>query len=117
MTPDRAARLRSSVGQVPLSIEYLLVTLATTIAEIESNPLGGGEAFIPGRYPYTYGWDYARSHASEIGWLDDSTLSRSSVSRFFHDAFGDDDVVTAATMLADAYLREHHITKPVEEPK
>lgn len=81
---------------------------AKTIAHIESIPTVR-ERFVPTRYPYTYAYDYLKTHADEFGlprWMcraDYAAILR-----------GNDDKDAICTMLADAYLREWGISKPEE---
>lgn len=62
--------------------------------------------FIPTRYPYTYAYDYIRSHNEEFGVP--LATSRADCAGLFKDGPAKEEVVR---LLADAYLREHGIIK------
>ena len=92
---------------LPTKVKPTLESLRAAIEKIEASP-PRAEPFSPTRYPYTYACDYFKEHAYEFGWLRGHP-SRSDVSRFLLFTFGETEVEAAATLLADAYLREHHI--------
>ena len=92
---------------LPTKVKPTLESLRATIEKIEASP-PRAEPFSPARYPYSYACDYFREHAYEFGWRRGHP-SRPEVSRFLLFSFGETEVEAAATLLADAYLREHHI--------
>lgn len=81
----------------------------STVAEIEAIPTAM-ERFTPTRYPYTYAYDYLKTHAQEFGLSDKPfvTLSRSDCAELFRGNPNKDEI---CRLLADAYLREWNIKK------
>lgn len=79
-----------------------------TIAQIEARPTTG-ETFIPTRYPYTYAYDYLRSHATDFGIDQDTAGSRSATAGWLrqHLGYGSDDPrhLPIVEALADAYMK------------
>jgi len=74
-------------------------------------------AAIPGRYPYTYAYDFLRSNASVFGIPEG--LSRAEAARLLRDRLGapddgspDPEVEQVCKALADAYLRENNEILP-----
>lgn len=65
---------------------------------------------IATRYPYTYAYDFIRSHAEVFGL--EGTPSRADVGQWLYDALGVDDSSplhrAVCEALADAYLKEHN---------
>lgn len=74
-----------------------------------------GSKFIAGRYPYTYAYDYVRSHwvvFKEVLGLPGPMPSRSEMSAHLQVFCPDPRLAQEMiTRLADAYLREHHIER------
>lgn len=64
---------------------------------------------IPGRYPYTYAYDYMRSHAREFG-VD--AASRADCAGLLSKN-PDKDLILY--LLADAFIREHNIIDTGED--
>lgn len=65
-------------------------------------------SFIEGRYPYTYAYDYVRSHQRQFG-IPGEMRSRADVSAMYRDSPDKEAIVR---LLADAYCREHNIWNP-----
>ncbi len=61
------------------------------------------------RYPYTYAYDFLRSHADVFGIPENLTDSRAAVGRWLRESLGNDSalLLCAVCSLADAYLTYH----------
>src|SRR5690606_20865760 len=91
--------------------DITLQATAAAIAPIENQP-APRMTFTPGRYPYTYAYDYMRSHADEFDLRPpkgEQWLSRGDCAAAFRD---NPDKDAICVLLADAYLREHNIVMP-----
>lgn len=93
-------------------------TVHDTVRDILASR-SSGESFTPGRYPFTYAYDFFRAHAAEFGAdpSDDRVGSRSGASGLvteYANATGQkrEDVLVA---LADAYLELFHVRATAEE--
>lgn len=82
-----------------------IIDVANRIDAIERTP-PPGMAFSPTRYPYTYAYDYMRSHAEQFGLP--NNLSRAECAGIVRGEHKE----AVVRLLADAYLREHHIEAP-----
>ena len=81
-------------------------------------------SFIPGRYPYTYGYDFLRNHFTEV--VPEATRnsipapdlgSRGEMAQFckaWAVEEGYSDYTDIVTVFADAYLLENSIAKPAD---
>lgn len=66
---------------------------------------------IESRYPYTYAWDFLRSHAAEFGLSDvDSRADASSAVRRL--ARDEHEYHRVAIILAEAYIKKHGLMMP-----
>lgn len=83
-----------------------VMSWSNVIAAIEARK-SQAVPFIEGRYPYTYAYDYLRSHAADFGLH--HYISRSECAGMLRN---NPDKEAVCIMLAEAYLREHDITKP-----
>lgn len=63
--------------------------------------------FTPGRYPYTYAYDYMREHWFEFGIQ--NGMSRGDCAAYFRD---NPDKDAICVLLADAHMRKYNIEKP-----
>lgn len=79
--------------------------VADKIVEIETR-LAPSSPFIPTRYPYTYAYDYVRTHLRDFGLKD--MASRADVAGLLRDHPSKELIVR---ILADAYLRENNIRR------
>ena len=86
-----------------------------TITRIEHGP-NPVNTFTPGRYPFTYAYDYVRSHAGAFGITAPGLLSRAEVSKYIvRDTDDPAHRVRTCIVLAHAYMREHHIKAPYDQ--
>lgn len=90
------------MNQQPSTPERALATIRV----IESAPPFSMQ-FTPGRYPYTYAYDYMREHWADFGL--NSLLSRGDCANYFR---GNPDKDAICVLLADAYMRQYNIEKP-----
>lgn len=91
-----------------------LQEIAATIREIED---ARSRTFVPTRYPYTYAYDYLAYHDREFAIDADAVAEgRSGVARWLRRQMDasvqPSQFLEALQLLADAYLREWHITIP-----
>lgn len=87
-------------------------TVKDVIAQIEQRP----EFVMPfteDRYPYTYAYDYLRTHWEQFGL--ERWLSRGECAALFRGPDGElrEDKEQICELLADAYLRQWHIERPL----
>lgn len=82
-----------------------VIDVANRIDEIEQTP-PPGVTFSPSRWPYLYAYDYMRSHSAEFGLP--AFLSRADCAGLVRSEHKE----AVVRLLADAYLKEHHIAAP-----
>jgi hypothetical protein len=81
--------------------------IAEVIDSLEQSQKISG--FIPARYPYTYAYDYVRSHPQAFGLA--GLLSRADTSQWLDSRVGsENEKVAVCQLLAEALLREEHIS-------
>jgi hypothetical protein len=82
------------------------------IATIESKADLRVNGFTPTRYPYTYAYDYLRSHQVEFGVTGQRDLmSRGETSAWLNGQVSSpEEKISVCYQLADAYIRENNIT-------
>jgi hypothetical protein len=84
----------------------------TAIEEIESRVELTINSFIPGRYPYTYAYDFLRAHPADFGVTDQrSLMSRAEAAGWLEcQVSSETERIEICLRLADAYIRENNIT-------